>query len=295
MERVMRLFRQFGKAVFKRTTLATLLLPGCFILPPSSLAQESIGKTVRVENQVSASIGDRALKPQDAVFASEIIEAGTASHGEILLNDDSKVLVGENSRVSLDDFVVGGKGFESGAIKVTKGAFRFITGNSKKGFLNVETPLSTIGVRGTLFDVYVADTGDTRVVLFKGAVEVCSSSNCIFTDKACDIIEVTGNGAQGLPYLRAGDREEEDRAYSLTDLQKRFQTSWRAPLRPCAVRAFFDPKHPSKLKRKKPIRKDFDGGSPCSHLKMPVWKDGILLAQTSPVGPTGTPGTDAPC
>lgn len=206
----------------------------------SGQAADTIGTSVRIKNTVNASVGNRTLAVRDPVFDQEQIRAHTNSHGELLLQDNSKIIVGENSSITLDDFVTGGQGFKSGAIKVVKGAFRFISGNSKKGFMEVSTPLSTIGVRGTIFDVYVNAAGITSVILFSGAVEVCSSSNCITTNKACDIVQVDASSARQLPFLRSNSRALENRDFYLTTRQSRFPRGWRAPVRKCSVRALLD-------------------------------------------------------
>lgn len=206
----------------------------------TSQAAEEIGTSVRIKNTVNASIDNRRLSPRDPVFTSERIEAAIDSHGELRLNDNSKVIVGENSSISLDDFVTGSGGFSSGSIKVAKGAFRFITGNSPKGAFTVETPVSTIGVRGTIFDVYVRN-GETRVVLFNGEVEVCSASNCIVTNNACDVVEVSGGEAREADYLRSNGRAADAEPYDLTVGQGRFRVGWRAPTLLCDARAALDP------------------------------------------------------
>ena len=121
---------KFGR--MKTGLLAGALLCGSFLAVETSHAAEAVGKSVKIVNTVNASIGNRQLAPADPVFISEQIEAALQSHGEILLNDNSKVIVGENSVVSLDDFVVGAKGFDSGTFNVAKGAFRLVTGNSKR-------------------------------------------------------------------------------------------------------------------------------------------------------------------
>lgn len=241
---------------------AATLLSGCFIgaMMPEALAVDEVGQSVRIKNQVNASINNRSLAPRDPVFTSESISASTNSHGEILLNDRSKVLVGENSSISLDDFVVGSSGFSNGTIKVAKGAFRFITGNSKKGAFKVETPVSTIGVRGTVFDVYVQPDGNTQVILFRGEVEVCSSSNCVVTNRPCDIIDVDSAQASEADYLRSRDRQVENDFFNLTDRQNRFQRGWRAPTLTCAARAALDPD----VRGKRPVPQrtlDFDNGT----------------------------------
>lgn len=245
-------FGEFGRK-FSRSALAFGALCSLVVLPHTAKAAEEVGKSVRIKNQVNASIDNRSLAPSDPVFASESISAASASHGEIRLNDNSKVLVGENSVISLDDFVVGGRGFSSGTIKVAKGAFRFITGNSQKGTFKVETPVSTIGVRGTLFDVYVSPGGQTRVLLFRGEVEVCSSSNCIVTNRACDVVDVDNVSAQEVDYLRSGDRQQENSLYNLTDRQTRFQGGWRAPTLRCDVRAALDPSRRNRNQNDNPL------------------------------------------
>ncbi len=197
---------------------------------------EEVGQSVRIKNLVNASLNNRRLAPRDPVFASERIDAGTDSHGEIRLSDNSKVIVGENSSISLDDFVTGTRGFSSGSIKVAKGAFRFITGNSPKGAFTIETPVSTIGARGTIFDVYVSP-GLTRVILFQGEIEVCSTTNCIVTSDRCDIVEVRNNQANELDFLRSGDRAQENSLYDLISGQSRFRPGWRAPVFQCEQRA----------------------------------------------------------
>lgn len=235
---------KYMETVKKRITTGGLLavLAACITSMPIQAAEaaEEVGKSVRIKNQVVASMGNRQLAPQDAVFISERISAALNSHGEIRLNDNSKVLVGENSVVSLDDFVVGSRGFESGTFNVAKGAFRLVTGNSKKNAMTVKTPLATIGARGTIFDVYVGAGGVTRVVLFSGAVEVCSSNNCILTDDRCDIVEVLPGTARELPFLRSGNHAAENAEYPLIDRQTRFQTGWRAPSAGCYARALFE-------------------------------------------------------
>lgn len=213
------------------------------ILTCSGAAAQStqVGQSVRVQNVVTGSLNNRRLAPKDPVYASESVSAEINSHGELRLNDNSRIVVGENSVVRLDDFVVGSNGFQRGTIKVAKGAFRFITGNSPKGAFTVETPVSTIGVRGTVFDVYVNALGITQVILFKGEIEACSSSNCVLVNRPCDIAEITPGEAHELPYLRSGDRAAEDSDYTLTSRQNRFRSGWRAPVLACAIRAAFDP------------------------------------------------------
>ncbi|MEZ5870326.1 MAG: FecR domain-containing protein [Nitratireductor sp.] len=210
-------------------------------LPDGALAADQVGQAEVIENSVTG--GDaRRIAVADPVFAAEQISADAQSHGELKLNDESLVIVGENSSVSLDDFVIEGNGFQSATLKVVKGAFRFITGNSPKNAFKIETPLSTIGVRGTVFDVYVDDgSGATRVVLLHGAVRVCTlGSACIVADRICDIVEVKSpDSIEKAGFLRGAGRSraQERSQFSLTEQQNRFQKRFRAATATCAARA----------------------------------------------------------
>ncbi|MGI9401242.1 MAG: FecR family protein [Rhizobiaceae bacterium] len=216
------------------------------MLPGLAIGSQKVGETVVVRNAVSAngsSAGTRRLDVSDAVSASEIVSASADSHGELRLNDDSLVIVGENSSVSLDDFVVAEGGtFKSGTLKVARGAFRFITGNSQKDTFRIKTPLADIGVRGTVFDVYVDESsGNTKVVLFNGALVVCTQSGeCVLAQRSCDIIEVSSPNEIGFkPFLRSAGRSRSDEAsqFGLSEKQGRFGRQWRASTGNCNARA----------------------------------------------------------
>ena len=59
------------------------------------------------------------------------------------------------------------------AIRLTTGAFRFVTGHSEKAAYKITTSLATIGVRGTILDI-LSQRGKVTVVLQEGASRVCT-------------------------------------------------------------------------------------------------------------------------
>ena len=206
-------------------------------------AQE-VGKTARIVNTVHGNHNNiaRKLTNNDPVFSSEKINAKLNSHGEIRLNDNSRIIVGPGSEISLDDFVVSGGGIVSGTLNVAKGAFRFLSGNSRKGTFSVKTPLTTIGIRGTIFDVYVKNGGVTDVILFSGEVEVCTSDNiCRIVTERCDIVQVlSATNIISKNFLRSGRIEEENDKYNLISNQFRFPFGWWAPIGSCTHRALLE-------------------------------------------------------
>jgi hypothetical protein len=122
-------------------------------------AQEKVGVTNKTKNIVTGSFSNRDLKVTDPVYRDEKLTAGFNSYGEFLLNDDSKILVGENSEVTLDEFTVAADGtIETATFSITKGALRFIGGDHvKPNAYRVNTPTASIGIRGTKLEVYVRE------------------------------------------------------------------------------------------------------------------------------------------
>ncbi len=164
-----------------------------------SLAAEQIGSAVRVINRVTGDLEQtvRTLATGDGVQKNEAIEAAEDSRGELVLNDDSKLAVGPGARLVLDKFVYDpSKTGGTIGIELVKGAFRFVTGVARKNSYNIKTPVASITVRGTVFDIYVdGATGATLILLQEGAITVCNRVNeCIPLENPCGVVAVPGTG-----------------------------------------------------------------------------------------------------
>ena len=234
-------FRLSGKLPKLLVLAAIVLLLPDFALSQSTKKNPRVGKTAGIVNLV---IGDnlnelRQLSIDDPVYALERISAEPDSHGEILLDDNSRIVVGPGAEISLDDFVVAENGIQSGTLNILKCAFRFVSGNSPKGTFKVITPLSTIGIRGTFFDVYVNDKGQTDVIIYSGSVQVCTLTNrCKDLHRTCDIVRVASKyNIKQKKFLRSGNKIQENERYSLIENQARFSKELQAPIDSCDSRS----------------------------------------------------------
>jgi hypothetical protein len=138
-----------------------------------------IGTAISIKPTVTALLGSdkRSLREGGRVHRSEYLETGPDARAELKLDDETKLALGPNAALRLDEFVVGpAAGGKSVGLNFVKGTFRFITGTQKSDSYSLETPSATIGVRGTVFDIYVDGNGDTLVLLHEGKVEICSRS-----------------------------------------------------------------------------------------------------------------------
>ena len=159
---------------------AALLLAMAFMIAPHLVAAdplEPIGSAIQIVNQVSAEFDrdSRSLATGDEVHQDELIAVGEDSIGELEFDDETKLALGPGSQLLLDKFVYNGRRTKSDiVVNLVRGAFRFITGLATKRSYRIRTPGAAITVRGTIFDVYVAEDDTVWVLLLEGGVTACN-------------------------------------------------------------------------------------------------------------------------
>jgi hypothetical protein len=171
---------------FALTLLASTAISG------AASAQSPSGTAVNVDPAVEAS--GRVLEVEGAVFMGDQIVAGPSGLAQIRFIDDTKLVVGPNSRLTIDRFVFNADNTASDvSINLAKGALRFISGNSPHDAYALRTPTMAIGVRGTVVDV--SHIGGVSAAAFtQGSGDVCNSSGvCLLAEGDCSL-HVVQNG-----------------------------------------------------------------------------------------------------
>jgi hypothetical protein len=159
-------------------------------LTSSFAMADAIGTVVATYGSASASGpgGNRQLSGGAKVFEHDKITV-VSGNAQIQLLDGTKLVVGANSALVLEKFLMkGGATAQNVSVDALRGTFRFITGKSPKSAYNINTANATIGIRGTGFDFWVADR--TGVALLKGNVRLCSKKNrgsCVNLEPNCSI------------------------------------------------------------------------------------------------------------
>jgi hypothetical protein len=102
-----------------------------------------------------------ATKVGTHVFPNDSIRTGPDSAVGIIFVDNSRISLGPNSRLDLKEFAFKpNEGKFSMVNKLSKGTASFVSGKMTKlspESVVLETPSSTIGIRGTTFNVKVND------------------------------------------------------------------------------------------------------------------------------------------
>ena len=148
----------------------------------SAHAQTRVGEAAVIQNQVVRVTGSAGsqLNVGDGLLRDETVRTGVESAARLVMADSTNLSLGPSATIKLDRTVFNDEhSYRDIAVKLTTGAFRFVTGNSEKAAYTIATPIATIGVRGTVLDILVLP-GKTTVVLQEGASRVCAiGGGCI--------------------------------------------------------------------------------------------------------------------
>jgi hypothetical protein len=131
-----------------------------------ALAQQ-VGQTTAIKNaayQQPPAQAQTELKLQDSIIWKSTLSTPGNGALEVRFLDESRLSMGANSSMVIDEFTYAGPGGSGQqTLRLTKGLFRFVSGQTPKDKVRVETPAVSIGIRGTIFRTQVNDDGSGEV------------------------------------------------------------------------------------------------------------------------------------
>lgn len=179
-------------------------------IPATSLAQQPSGTTVGVTPAASASgvTGSRVLEVQGGIYTGDQVTTDAGGEAQIRFVDDTRFVVGPNSRVVIDEFVFNPNNTaQEVGISAVKGTFRFISGVSPSDAYSIRTPTMSIGIRGTGFDLAVRGGGESTLAWLSGSGEVCDAAGqCVTITEGCTVIVAPPGG--GFADLQPGEQAQ---------------------------------------------------------------------------------------
>lgn len=138
----------------KKIIILTFLLG---ILTPWAQANETseIAKTILTQKHVSAESthSKRLLKRGDALHVNETVKTGKSARAILRFYEGTQLTLGADTAMHLENFVAN-ETEKKAVLNFTQGAFRIITGSitqTDSPSFQVNTPIGTIGIRGTEF------------------------------------------------------------------------------------------------------------------------------------------------
>lgn len=153
--------------------------------------QETASVDIDVEKYVGTDVGDVArsrghfaalqsgnvrsmFEGADVKFLDTIV-TGPNTRAEIEFVDDTFLMLGDNSTMTIDEMVFEPGKRSTGVITLTEGVFRMVSGKINKvpgGSLTINSPVATIGIRGTDFWGLQEKDKLTMALIDNGIVEI---------------------------------------------------------------------------------------------------------------------------
>lgn len=124
----------------------------------------TLERTTAVVVQASTSGPAGQAKVGDLVYQGDAVATGADGKVGINFTDGTSFNLSSNARMVLNEFVYDpGSTSNSTLFNLTKGTFTFVAGKvAKTGDMKIDTPVATMGIRGTTPRVEISDDGTVR-------------------------------------------------------------------------------------------------------------------------------------
>ncbi|HWT54168.1 MAG TPA: FecR family protein [Rhodocyclaceae bacterium] len=148
---------------------------------------------------VTATGSQRELTRGSELQPGEAIRTGDNARAQLRFSDGGMMSLQPQTEFRIDEYRYSGKtdGSEKGFFSLIKGGLRTITGaigHGSRDNYRVNTPVATIGIRGTEYSaVFTGGTdGVLNLATGEGAVEICNAGGCVIVASGESAI-VTGS------------------------------------------------------------------------------------------------------
>lgn len=114
--------------------------------------------------QANVSSQDGPAKVGDLVYLNDVVRTGADGRVGIIFADGTSFNLSSNARMALNEFVYDPNGKSNSTLfNLTSGTFTFVAGRiAKTGDMRIDTPVATMGIRGTTPHVEVSDDGTVK-------------------------------------------------------------------------------------------------------------------------------------
>src|SRR6476660_1249320 len=116
---------------------------------------------------VQANVAGQAgqTKVGDPVYLGDVVQTGADGRIGITFTDGTSFNLSSNARMTLNEFVYEPNGKSNSTFfKLSQGTFTFIAGlTAKTGDMKIDTPVATMGIRGTTPHVEISDDGTVKI------------------------------------------------------------------------------------------------------------------------------------
>jgi len=133
------------------------------------------------------------------IFEGDIVETEGQGAVNIGFIDESFFAISENARITITDFAfdpeseVGVQDFS-----ILRGVFMYISGligRENPDSVNIETPVGSIGIRGTIIGGRIDPVGESQITVIEGAIVVRNGDGELLLSSQFDTVKLAGFNA----------------------------------------------------------------------------------------------------
>jgi hypothetical protein len=124
----------------------------------------SIERKATVAHQAALSGTTIHPKAGDLVYREDVIQTGADGKLSLVFADGTAFNISANARMELNEFLYNPDGKSNSSLfSLVRGTFTFVAGKiAKTGNMKIDTPVATMGIRGTTPHVVVSEDGTVK-------------------------------------------------------------------------------------------------------------------------------------
>ncbi|KZN59632.1 FecR family protein [Pseudoalteromonas luteoviolacea] len=151
------------------------------LLLPLSVSAAQAGKTIMSRGEVvatdTATEALRNLKRRSPIYDVDIVNTGAAGQAQLRMQDGALIALKAQTQLKIDEYQIGSADGGSVVMELISGGLRTITGEIKgdKGNYKLKTPVGSIGIRGTHYEVEWKDN-ELFLAVWDGTIELDMSN-----------------------------------------------------------------------------------------------------------------------
>jgi hypothetical protein len=134
---------------------------GKVVTATGSVTVEHVNAVV-VQANLASQTGE--TKVGDLVYQGDLVRTGADGRVSISFTDGTSFNLSNNANMALNEFVYDPNGKSNSTLfNLTKGTFTFVAGQvAKTGDMKIDTPVATMGIRGTTPHIEISDDGTVK-------------------------------------------------------------------------------------------------------------------------------------
>ena len=133
------------------------------------------------------------------IFEHDIVETDAKGAVNIKFSDESTFAVSQNARMAVDDYSFNAHD-QSGStgISILRGVFMFtsgLIGRENPDSVHLETPVGSIGIRGTIIGGQIHENGQSQISVLEGAIVVHNGTGEQILSSQFETVQLTSFNA----------------------------------------------------------------------------------------------------